>query len=458
MSRILDLEITALAHGGVCVARREGRVVFVADAVPGERVRALRDDDASTGSATDDRRSFWRATTVEVLDPSPYRRPHIWPEADLDRDPAERPGGADLGHIDLGYQRELKRGVLAEALDRFAGGGLAAPEVRGLDDSDGTRWRTRVTLHVDDEGRMGPFAARRRRVIEVTDHPLARPAITAASPRASRPGRVTLVEPGDGIVRVLAPGIGTAHADPEVVWERIGERRFALDVDGFWQVHPAAATALDAEVRTLLCGRVDPDAAHLDLYGGVGLFAATLGDLGARRIVTVESSRRATAHAEKNLADIPVRAITARVDRFLARLDPAEAAGFAGGTVVLDPPRAGAGRAVVEAIADLHPAAIVYVACDPVALARDLKTFRDRGWEAASLQALDLFPHSHHFETVALLVRGRLPTPSPAARRGTVRLAALSSVDDASASPSSSALRSTPCHAARDGSGQGDTP
>lgn len=405
-SDLLDLEITGIAHGGVFVARHEGRVVFVSDAVPGERVRARLTDPAA-GSETDTR-SFWRAETVEVLEASPHRRRHIWREADVTRAPADRPGGADLGHIELAHQRTLKRQVLAEALDRFAGGGIEAPEVSALDESDGTGWRTRVTLHVDADGRIGPFAARSHRVIETRELPLARSVIADAARTlaAADPGRITLVEPGDGRVRVIPQPEKGRQPKPEVVWEQVRERRFAVDAGGFWQVHPHAATTLDEAVRGLLDGRVDARSAHLDLYGGVGLFAATLSDLGARRVTTVESSKRATAHAAANLtkASARVSAVTARVDRFLAKMEADAAKTFSGGTVVLDPPRSGAGRRVVEAVGALHPSAVVYVACDPVALARDLKTFRGLGWEPAALRAYDLFPHSHHFETVALLL------------------------------------------------------
>lgn len=425
---ILELDVTGIAHGGVFVARHEGRVVFVSDAVPGERVRA-RLDEAATGEGGADRR-FWRAETVEVLEASEHRRPHVWCEADVSRDPAERPGGADLGHIDLGHQRVLKGQVLAEALDRFAGGGLEAPAVEAVPDGDdsGLRWRTRVTLHVDDEGRIGPFAARSHRVIPVEDHPLARPGIADAARRLDglRPGRVDLVEPADGTVRILerpepvrrgggkgrgkgrgrAGAVRAPQAPREVVRESAAGRDFDVDVDGFWQVHPRAAETLDAAVADLLAAHVDPDAAHLDLYGGVGLFSATLGRLGARRITTVESDARATAHARENLRDLDVDAVTARVDRYLSAVRSGdEARMFRGGAVVLDPPRAGAGRAVVEDLAALEPAAIAYVACDPVALARDLGTFRDLGWEPRGLRAFDLFPHSHHLESVALLTR-----------------------------------------------------
>lgn len=405
-SGMLDLDITGFAHGGTAIARYEGRVVFVADAIPGERVRARLDEGADEG------RRFWRADTVEVLEASAHRRPHVWAEAELGRDPRDRAGGADLGHIELGHQRVLKRQVLQEALDRFSGDGLTAPEVEARGAEDGTGWRTRVTLHVDEDGRIGPFAARSHRVVEVATHPLARPAIAAAARglTGQRPGRVELVEPADGRVRVLPRpehsrrggrrGPSQRSAQEQVV-ERVASREFTLDAGGFWQVHPEAASTLHDAVDGMLADRVDPDATHFDLYGGVGLFSATLAGRGAGDIITVESDRRATEHAARNLADLDVHAVTSRVDRFLDGI-PSETRA---GVVVLDPPRAGAGRAVVESLDTLDPEAIAYVACDPVALARDLGTFRELGWKVVTMRAFDLFPHSHHFETVALLAR-----------------------------------------------------
>ncbi|SJN34743.1 23S rRNA (Uracil-5-)-methyltransferase RumA [Microbacterium esteraromaticum] len=398
---LLDLDITGIAHGGTFIARHEGRVVFVADAIPRERVRARISD--PTAGEEGDSRSFWRAETIEVLHASPHRREHVWAEADISRAPENRVGGADLGHIALDEQRVLKRQVLQEALDKFAGAGLTAPDVEAVDDSDGTGWRTRISLHVDDDGRIGPFAARSHRVIEVASHPLARPAVSeqALLLRDQQPGRVDLVEPGDGRVRVLPRPEGSRRGKPETVFERIGGTKYRVDASGFWQVHPRAAAMLHSAVGDALEGRVDPDATHFDLYGGVGLFASTLGQRGATEIVTVESDRRATEHARANLAVYSAKAVTDRVDRFLARMPE----GTRAGAVVLDPPRAGAGRRVVEAIHELKPEAVVYVACDPVALSRDLGTFQKLGWDVTSLRAFDLFPHSHHFEAVALLTR-----------------------------------------------------
>lgn len=447
---IIDLDITDVAHGGVFVARHgadgdgRGRVVFVSDAIPGERVRARLTD---TG-----RKSFWRAEAVEVLDASPHRQAHVWRQADIDVAPENRPGGADFGHIAIEHQRELKLHVLRDALQRFGGVELpvsieqAMPELSATGEvaeetPDGTGWRTRVSLHVDDEGRVGPYAARSHRVIAVDDLPLATPAVerAALAARGGGPGRIDLVQPADGRVRVLPRPEARRDASarrggarptgrapqPETVVEQVGGRDFRVDAGGFWQVHRLAAHSLTQLVAgTLRAMRpdgpirrdggvwIDPDAWHLDLYGGVGLFAATLGDLGgpSTRVTSVESDPRATEHAGENLAEwVGARAETGRVDRWLAKLaaeaSTAERERLSRGVVLLDPPRAGAGREVVEHVAALSPETVVYVACDPVALARDIATFRAAGYEPASVRALDLFPNSHHLEAVAALTR-----------------------------------------------------
>ncbi|WP_345751228.1 class I SAM-dependent RNA methyltransferase [Microbacterium rhizophilus] len=421
---VVELDVTGIAHGGVFVARHEGLVVFVPDALPGERIRAR---------VTDVKKSFARAEALEVLDASPDRRAHVWAQADISVAPEGRPGGVDFGHIALPRQRALKAQVLREAFERFADTAIdvavrGPEEVLGADHAavrgtaDGTHYRTRVSLHVDPEGRIGPYGARSHTVIPVDSHPLATPEIeeVALALRSAPEGRIDLVQPEDGRVRSIRRPARTGdrrrrfapkpeRAEPETVTERVGEREFLVDAGGFWQVHRAAAATLDRAVRDAL-GELSSDAWHLDLYGGVGLFAAALGDLaGHARITTVESESRATAHAEKNLEEFGAEAVTARVDRFLSRLSN-QASMFdremlTRGVTLLDPPRSGAGREVVEGIADLGSSRIAYVACDPVALARDVGYFRGAGYELQSIEAYDLFPNSHHVEAVAVLAR-----------------------------------------------------
>ena len=401
--REIEVEATNMAHGGESVARHDGRVVFVADAIPGERVVARVTDDSKP--------KFWRADAVRVLEASPDRRPHVWPEAAIDRDPAERPGGADYGHIDLARQRALKAHVLTDALSRMAKTEREVVVEAPPGADDGTGWRTRERLHVADDGRVGPYASRSHTVVPVADLPLA-----VAAVRELAPLRDSM--PGAGSVTVLAPTVGDGARlvigaqKPTVIRERVGAREFRVDDTGFWQVHAAAPATLSAAVQEAIDPELfDPKAANLDLYGGVGLLAAAVGDRFGEglRITTVESDARATEHAAENLAEwIGASAITARVDVYVRGLGEASAterARLAAATVVLDPPRSGAGAAVLERLAAVRPAQLVYVACDPVAFARDVAVLAGLGYELVGLRAFDLFPHTHHVEAVGTFRR-----------------------------------------------------
>ena len=402
--KTVEIDVTNVAHGGIAVARHDGRVIFVSDAIPGERVVARISDDS--------KKSFWRAETVSVVTPSEHRRPHIWSAASVERAPENRAGGAEFGHIAIGHQRELKRLVLADSLHRMAGveSDVVVEAIPGP--VDGTGWRTRLRLHVAADGTLGPFAARSHHVISVKDVPLATPEVATIAPLdESFKGstHVDVVAPSAGNAYVLA-GDSTSVSRPKrhAITEVVGDREFRLDVHSFWQVHRHAAQTLMTAVQDAIDPQLfDPRAANLDLYGGVGLLAAALGDRFGNhtRITTVESDSLSTDYAAENLAEWSgASAITARVDRYLRELAKARTT-LDGATVVLDPPRSGAGKDVVDSLVRFSPAQVVYVACDPVALARDVALFRVRGYELARLRAFDLFPNTHHVEAVASLVR-----------------------------------------------------
>ena len=231
----LELDVTNIAHGGVAVARHEGRVVFVSDAIPGEKVKARITEDS--------KKSFWRAETTRVLEPSEHRQPHVWAEASIVRPPHDRAGGAEFGHIAIGHQRELKRLVLVDSLKRM-GGIEADAEIEALPgNEDGSGWRTRVRLHVDAHGQLGPFAARSHHVVTVGSLPLATAAVNEAAP-------LEQFFAGEEHVDVLSPSTGGARLvvgkqKPSVITEVVGEREFRLNDTGFWQVHSEAAATLD---------------------------------------------------------------------------------------------------------------------------------------------------------------------------------------------------------------------
>jgi tRNA/tmRNA/rRNA uracil-C5-methylase (TrmA/RlmC/RlmD family) len=413
----VELDVGPVAHGGFCVARYKGRVVFVRHGLPGERVRA-RVTEAREGQR------FVRADAVAVTTPSAHRVEAPCPYAG-----PGLCGGCDWQHADLAYQRELKTAVVREQLARLAGLDVDV-EVEALPGSpDGLRWRTRVEFAVDPTGRPGLHRHRSHEVLPVET-------CLIAGERVVETGVLGREWPGERAVDVVAPSVGetvvvpvpSEEATPPVVTERVGGQRFSGEFEvsarGFWQVHPAAPATFVDTVLGMLGPR--PGETALDLYAGVGLFAAALAEaVGPQgRVVAVESDARATDEADRNLAAYPqTLMVRARVDDAFGVPRPARR-GPAGrratrsrklrrhpllpptaDVVVLDPPRTGAGRGVVGRVAALGARAVVYVACDPAALARDTAHLLEGGFQLAAIRAFDAFPMTHHVECVALFER-----------------------------------------------------
>lgn len=401
LGKELTLDIEKVAHGGIFVARHEGRVIFVSHTLPGEKVRARVFEDKGG--------SFARAETVEVLEASPHRVKHVWKAA---ADGAV--GGAEFGHIDLNYQLELKADVLEEALSRMAGIAMrpVVEQAPGDDLANGLGYRTRVQLHVDELGNVGPYRERTHQVVEVRDLPLAVEDIRELGLHLKNWSGVRKIEIASSNTGNIQYSVDKKVKGDERLVERAGGRTFRITGGGFWQVHRKAADILTSAVNEAIAkAGFDKTADNLDLYGGVGLFAGTIAaKFGVDSVITtVEAFKTATEDAKLNLADLPnVRAILAPTERFL---DERVSSHVKNGspettaTVILDPPRAGAGAKVVGQVLALKPKHIVYVACDPIALARDLKPLTEGGYELASLRAFDLFPHTHHVEAVASLIR-----------------------------------------------------
>ncbi len=403
------MDVGAVAHGGHCVARHGGRVVFVRHALPGERVRAV----VTEGDA---RSSFWRADAVEILTASPDRVPAPCRWAG-----PGRCGGCDWQHASTECQRGLKAVVVREQLQRLAGidRDVVVEEVPGA--PGGLSWRTRVQYAVDDAGRPGLRAHRSHQVVPVDWCRIAHPGVVAAAvtdqvwPAGSSVGVVVSAGTGERLV-LGGPSTGPAQVTERVratVGGVVLERAFHVRGGGFWQVHPGAATTL---VETVMAGLAPaPGESALDLYAGVGLFAAFLaGAVGPQgRVTAVETDPGASADARANVAGLVdsarVRVERGRVDHVLRRPHLRRA-----DLVVLDPPRSGAGKAVVELLSRVQARRIAYVACDPAALARDLRWFGERGYRLGDLRAFDLFPMTHHVECVAVLE----PISSHGGRRG----------------------------------------
>jgi tRNA/tmRNA/rRNA uracil-C5-methylase (TrmA/RlmC/RlmD family) len=438
------LDLGPIAHGGHTVARHEGRVIFVRHGIPGEKVRVRLTD-------AEDKAKFWRADVVEVLDASPDRVEHFWRPADARRawGHGHPPvGGAEFGHIALARQRSLKADVLAEQLRRLAGidhlpQGLYANAVEAVgeasDGGSGLGWRTRASFSVTPGGRLGMHAHRSGHIVPVREMPLATDAINnlrlwdidlqgiervevAAPGNGSRPLVLLAPAPGtkakrlNAIAAALPEDVSVASFDPATedvrqvrgrmwVQESAAGHDYRVTGAGFWQIHRDAPGALVGAVTEFLHsgGFLHAGAVVADLYAGAGLFTAVLADAVGETgsVLSVEGAPGTSRDARKNLHAAPqVEIVQGRVERIL-RQKPRNF-----DALILDPPRAGAGKAVVGQLVASQPRAIAYVSCDPASFARDVGYFRQSGWDLAGLRAFDLYPHTHHMETVALLTPG----------------------------------------------------
>ncbi len=386
---ILELQIEKVAHGGIFVARHEGRVVFVEGAIPGETVKAEVYQDAG---------SYLRARTTEVLVASQHRVPHFWKAA------IQGAGGAVFGHINLEYQRRLKSEVLAEAFERMAKQEVLV-DVQPMpsdEERNGLHYRTRVQLNVDQSGLAGPSRVRSNDIIFTKDLPLAVPEIEELGLHLknwSGVSKISIAASSTGDLQWL---VDKKVNGSEKLIERVSGRTFRLSSGAFWQVHTDAPTALTQSVisMTKVLG-LDPTKHNLDLYAGAGLFSATVSQsYSGARFTAVESSKQAVADGERSTKDLSdLTFVKSDVLEFLKRAKPEY------DTVIMDPPRSGAAGKVIAALTKLAPRNIIYVACDPVALARDVKLLSDAGYQIRGLEAFDIFPHTHHFECVLALSR-----------------------------------------------------
>jgi tRNA/tmRNA/rRNA uracil-C5-methylase (TrmA/RlmC/RlmD family) len=407
----IELTVGEAAHGGWCVARPpSGPVIFVRHALPGERVRAVITQTTS---------KLARADATEILDASADRVPPPCPHA--------RPGGCggcDWQHASLPAQRSLKAAVVRQQLQRIAGIERDVTVEPMPGDETGLGWRTRVKFSVGAGGVAGLHRHRSHDVIEVGECPIAHPLVTgAAATRRAWPGAAWVevaVAPGSGQRAVITdravPG-EPADADTVLAGRRVTRgtgylrqqaagRDWRVSASGFWQVHPRAADTLAAAVLDAV--RPQPGETALDLYCGAGLFAGVLagavGPSGA--VIGIESDAAAVRDARHNLRATP-----------WARVHRGDAAavlrrhGLSGASLaVLDPPRTGIAREVIDLLSTRAGRApglrrIAYVSCDPATLARDLALFAAAGWRLDALRAFDAFPMTHHIECLATLAR-----------------------------------------------------
>ena len=421
---VLDLRVERPVAGGAMLARHDGRVVLVQGAIPGERVRARVDRE---------RRDVMHATVIDVIEPVPDRRP-------VEGDPTC--GGQAYRHIAYERQRRLKSEVIGDALRRIGhveglGSIAVAPSApRG--------YRMRARLHagrsglgflregthaVCDPAQTGQLLAETARVVAQVGQRLIRsndrsvrhidiaenigadqrvlhfqlrhhrpPETVAAWTANCALSGVTHSTPGENTARVVF-GIPTV-SDRVAALTRdagAGEDRLQRHAGSFFQGNRhLLPTLVSAVCRRITEGPV------VDLYAGVGLFAVALASLGLDGITAVERDLSARVDLEANTTGVwpQISVVGTSVEDFLAhRSDQIP------GTVIVDPPRTGLSRTVVERLSERAVSRLVYLSCDVATFSRDVRRFGDPGYAVEEIEAFDMFPNTAHVELLATLRR-----------------------------------------------------
>lgn len=423
-----EVRIERYADQGRCVAHIDGRVVFVRFALPGELVRIELDEPHDR----DDR--FWTGEVVEVLEPSEDRVNPAWPLAG----PLAMNGGvggADLVHVSLPGQLKWKAITVSEQMSRLGHIDVAVPIERmsGDEELGGLHWRTRIEMIADEHGKPSMHRRGTHNRVAIDTMPLATHALLKVADGEHvwdggfEPGsqiRLSVPEPRGSAVSIDGESDtvennyavlidGELRAGSQLLTEQVtinGKTfNYQVDANGFWQVHRQAPIALGSYVINQINGCLQGAVAPViwDLYSGSGLFTLPLATMtGERtRMLSVEGARVAVKNAQHNLRAMNLNDVDARAGDVSRTLDRVPVNLSKPDVVVLDPPRAGARAKVCRQIAASGASIVVYIACDPTSLARDTATLISEGYKLRDIRAFDIYPMTHHVETVALFTR-----------------------------------------------------
>jgi 23S rRNA (uracil1939-C5)-methyltransferase len=411
MSQFIDLQLSAMAHGGSALGRHQGQVIFVPYAIPGETVRV---------ELVESRTRWARARLVEILEASPHRVEPPCPYFG-----AGRCGGCHFQHMAYEAQAEFKGSVVVDQLARI--GGLHDANVQDIiGAAEPWGYRNHAQFSLTPEGLLGFLTADTHRVIPVKEclilDPLLDDLWTALDMEWPQLHRLSLrcgsatgdllatfeldhyedfdidVDFSVSCVILLADGEAVVLMGNAYLTEYVAGRDYRISAGSFFQVNTAGAEALIALVDDYLAPTQDD--VLVDLYCGVGLFGLALAGR-AGRVIGIESDPSAIADFRHNAQGLEhVELLEGKAQAALPRIKEAI------DLLLLDPPRSGAGAKVVGEMARLAPRRIAYVSCDPATLGRDARHLTECGYRLEEVQPIDLFPQTYHVESVALFTRG----------------------------------------------------
>ena len=382
----IRLTLEGMGELGECSAHADGAHFFVFGGIPGEVVEA---------EVVRARRRYVAARVVEVHEPSPHRVsppcPYFWPCT-----------GCQWQHIAYEHQLALKHEMVRDTLS-------SVPELADVSvlpvmpSPQQYGYRNHARFTVGPKGSLGYVNRTSREFVQVESCQLMDPwingALASLSGRCQETSQLSIrygVNTGEWLIqpRLLSMGIPMATGQTHY-HEAVDGRRYRIASPSFFQVNTPQAQAMAECIRGML--GLKGSEVLVDAYAGVGTFAGLLASQ-VGRVIAIEESAAALRDARANLADLPnVELRQGRVEALLASLEPRP------DVVLVDPPRAGCHPRALEALCELAPRKVVYVSCEPKALARDLQHLVAGPFRVEQVQPIDLFPQTHHIECIATL-------------------------------------------------------
>ncbi|GLI53208.1 23S rRNA (uracil(1939)-C(5))-methyltransferase RlmD [Thermodesulfovibrio yellowstonii] len=384
----IEITLTGIAHLGEAIGKHNGKVVFVPYAIPGETVKA---------KIIKDEKDYYRAEILDIIEPSFFR---------------ENPpcklfgicGGCSFQHVAYSYQIKLKEIVVMEQLKRI--GGFENPEDftnLTLKAENPYNYRNRADFSINRQNLLGFKIRGTHKFLHVEYCYIMHDKINKMLSllQGKKPKRKShnitirygintgtwLIQPEMDIVEI--------ETGQKFYYERLLGKDFIISAPSFFQVNTYQAEKL---IQTVLNYITQEDKTVIDAYAGVGTFTVFLAQK-AEKVIAIEESRSAYKDAQiniKNFDNITYLCKKTEEALFESKIN--------GDAIVIDPPRVGCMKEVLQAIAEKKIKKVIYVSCEPSTLARDLKYLKEMGYKLKEIQPVDMFPQTYHIENVALMI------------------------------------------------------
>ena len=381
IGEILTLDIGNIANGGHFVARHDNQIIFVRHAISGETAKVKV-------TAINSRFAFGDA--VEILQPSKDR---VAPPCQYSH--PEGCGGCDFQHINYDVQSDLKKEVIKDQFKRITKIDIL-PEIITANPSNGLHWRSRLNLAISENKKVGLRAHKSNNVIEIDECLIALKEINKSDIfSANWDSKENLNISCSSTNQINISQVNKSIIGPDKLTENVDKNEYTISPKSFWQSHINAPSLLLQQV--IKDADIQQDQIVCDLYGGVGLFTLPISKLIGKngQIHLIEMNDTCIEDANimfEHIDNIYIHHGT--VEQKLGSVKKID-------TIILDPPRNGVSKQVINQMIEKKPNTIIYVSCNPSTLARDSKILLDNKYSLSNIVGLDLFPMTHHLESVA---------------------------------------------------------